>query len=61
MEILAMSIEGSLPWRFKTLLILAVGVLRWVTWVMFDAVHCRASVGKGDLGEKRNGLEMSQK
>ena len=52
MEILAMSIEGSLPWRFRTLLISTVGVLRWVTWVMFDTVHCRASVGRGGLGEK---------
>ena len=28
--------------------------------MMFDAVHCQASVRMGDLGEKRNGLEMSQ-
>ena len=43
------------------LLLSAVGVLRWVTLVKVETVHCWASIGKVDMGVKRKGLEMSQK
>ena len=52
---------GSLPWRFKRCCLPFWGSPSESLGVMFDAVHCWASVNESYLGEKRKGLERSPK